>query len=145
MKCLGVDAAGPLSESAQKSGGRINHFARERRVDEGCRLSYVMTFALRSRSVAAAGRSLDNRANNAGRLVLPLAHPLVGGSGDRPVVTHPHCDLAPNWRFAFLFRPFRVSLSHIPMVRLEGFEPPTLGSVGTFHSQQLGDLLANIA
>jgi hypothetical protein len=31
------------------------------------------------------------------------------------------------------------------MVRLEGFEPPTLGSVGTFHSQQLGDFLENRA
>jgi hypothetical protein len=29
--------------------------------------------------------------------------------------------------------------------RLEGFEPPTLGSVDTFHSQQLGDLRENIA
>ena len=31
------------------------------------------------------------------------------------------------------------------MVRLEGFEPPTLGSVGTFHGQQLLDLLENLA
>lgn len=31
------------------------------------------------------------------------------------------------------------------MVRLEGFEPPTLGSVGTFHSQELGDLHASVS
>ena len=30
------------------------------------------------------------------------------------------------------------------VVRLEVFEPPTLGSVGTFHSQQLGDSIENI-
>ena len=30
-------------------------------------------------------------------------------------------------------------------VLLEGFEPPTLGSVGTFHNQQLGDSLVNVA
>ena len=29
-------------------------------------------------------------------------------------------------------------------VRLEGFEPPTLGSGGTFHSHQLGDSLENL-
>ena len=35
-------------------------------------------------------------------------------------------------------------LGVFPLVRLEGFEPPTLGSVGTFHSQQLGDSLDNL-
>ena len=35
-------------------------------------------------------------------------------------------------------------LAAAQLVRLEGFEPPTLGSVGTFHSQQLGDFQQNI-
>ena len=31
------------------------------------------------------------------------------------------------------------------LVQLKGIQPPTLGSVGTFHIEQLGDLLENIA
>jgi hypothetical protein len=31
------------------------------------------------------------------------------------------------------------------LVRLEGFEPPALGSVGTFHNRQLGDFVENLA
>ena len=36
-------------------------------------------------------------------------------------------------------------LGIFPLVRLEGFEPPTLGSVGTFHTSQLRNSLENIA
>ena len=34
-------------------------------------------------------------------------------------------------------------LSRWVLVRLKGFEPPTLGSVGPFHSRQLGVFPAN--
>jgi len=51
-----------------------------------------------------------------------------------------------QWRplFSSTYVDPKADLWIILLVRLEGFEPPTLGSVGTFHYQQLGDSLANI-
>jgi hypothetical protein len=40
--------------------------------------------------------------------------------------------------------PYRMT-QNCEIVRLEGFEPPTLGSVGTFHNRQLGDFVENLA
>jgi len=59
-----------------------------------------------------------------------------------PAVAGASAVVEPNWGVRRLKGPYPITPAQL--VRLEGFEPPTLGSVGTFHSQQLGDFLKKI-